>query len=112
MTSDILLTSELATEWNERGDIAVVDGVDRIEQGVIITIQESVELQAPEPTPEAIESQRASVEQAVIACDVTQPPIAVTVEESPLDSTETADDTLSVTYGVQTNRIDISVSAT
>ena len=112
MTTDILLTSELETEWNSRGDIATVDGEDRIQQGIIITILETVDLSAPEPTPEAIASQRAAIAESVRDCDVTEPPVDVTVEQSPLQATPSADDALSVTYAVRTNRIAIELTAT
>ena len=112
VTTDIKFTSELATEWNGRGDITTVDGGDRIEQGIVLQILEQVPLRAPEPTPEAIESQRASIAEAVKDVDVVEPPTTVQVVASPLDPDETNDDPLSVTYAVETNRVTITLEAT
>jgi len=105
---DIALNSQLETYWTDVGDVGVVDGVDRIEQGIVIRVIEEVDLSAPPPTESAIEAQRSAIETAVENTDVSRPPIDVFVAESPLDppeSTDSDEDVLRVVYEIQTSRV-------
>jgi len=103
--TDIQLTEQLRTEWNDRGDIRTVRDDSALQQQIVIAVVESASLQAPASTPEAIASQRASVEQAVRDCDAAEPPISVTVTSSPRDSSAAT----TITYRVETAQVDVTL---
>jgi len=111
MAIDCKLTSDFCIEWSETGDITLVDGADQIEQAIIIQLIETLPLRAPPPVAGEIERQRADIASVVRDADVTEPPVTVTVVDSPLDEQSSDDNSsISVTYRVQTNRVSLPIT--
>ena len=103
MAEDILVTTDLTSQYDSVGDIDTVRGEAQIQQAVAIEIIERFGFGAPPLTPEGLEERRGKLEDTIRASEYTEPPISVTVDA--VDVT-----TQSVTFKAQTNRVTLPLN--
>jgi len=105
MATDIQLTTELETTWNNRGDISSISGDEELAQSLIISILTRTTLHPDTLRPVDVQSTAADIENAVAANPRSEPPI------SAVGTVKTADDgTRVVEYNVQTNSVGVTVT--
>jgi hypothetical protein len=118
MATDIQLTTELETTWNNRGDITTISGDPELAQSFIISILTRTTLHPDTLRPVDIQSTAADIEDAVAANPRSEPPISAvgTVRsEPPISAVGTVkiddeDGTQFVEYNVQTDAITLTLS--
>jgi len=103
MARDIRFTERFETEWNGRGDIDDVRGVEQIHQSIVISVVENVGLAAPTFSPTTIEEHRGDIEAAVERNEFTQSPINVEVETQDPEAQ-------SITYTISTARVSVPIT--
>lgn len=106
MATDIQLTTELETTWNNRGDITTISGDPELAQSFIISILTRTTLHPDTLRPVDIQSTAADIEDAVAANPRSEPPISAvgTVKIDDEDGTQF------VEYNVQTDAITLTLS--
>jgi len=106
MATDIQLTTELETTWNNRGDITTISGDPELAQSFIISILTRTTLHPDTLRPVDVQSTAADIEDAVAANPRSEPPISAvgTVKIDDEDGTQF------VEYNVQTDAITLTLS--
>ncbi len=106
MATDIQLTTELETTWNNRGDITTISGDPELAQSFIISILTRTTLHPDTLRPVDIQSTAADIEDSVAANPRSEPPISAvgTVKTDNIEGTQF------VEYNVQTNAITLTLS--
>lgn len=106
MATDIAITSQRETTWNNRGDITTISGDPELAQSFIISILTRTTLHPDTLRPVDIQSTAADIEDAVAANPRSESPISAvgTVKVDDEDGTQF------VEYSVQTNSITLTLS--
>jgi len=106
MATDIAITSQRETTWNNRGDITTISGDPELAQSFIISILTRTTLHPDTLRPVDIQSTAADIEDAVAANPRSESPISAvgTVKVDDEDGTQF------VEYSVQTNAITLTLS--
>jgi hypothetical protein len=106
MATDIAITTQRETTWNNRGDITTISGDPELAQSFIISILTRTTLHPDTLRPVDIQSTAADIEDAVAANPRSEPPISAvgTVKVDDDDGTQF------VEYNVQTNAITLTLS--
>jgi hypothetical protein len=105
---DIAYDESLTTTYNPVGDVQTVEGAAMIEQAVVTAIIERVGLSAPPLNETAIEARRGAIQSVVENVQFTRPPYAVTVDA--INEVTETNDTPSVVYRVETERISLPIT--
>jgi len=106
MATDIAITTQRETTWNNRGDITTISGDPELAQSFIISILTRTTLHPDTLRPVDIQSTAADIEDAVAANPRSEPPISAvgTVKIDDEDGTQF------VEYNVQTDAITLTLS--
>jgi len=106
LATDIAITTQRETTWNNRGDITTISGDPELAQSFIISILTRTTLHPDTLRPVDLQSTAADIEDAVAANPRSEPPI-LAVGTVKIDD---EDVTQFVAYNVKTDAITLTLS--